>query len=113
MSVVVKVLDFSRFPGPRFKSLGEFSGEEFRTAVLVPKIHENGDRLVIDLDGTMGYGSSFLEESFGGLIRTEGLEPSLILKIVGNTISNEDPSLKDEIVGYVKDAIDEKGNGSE
>lgn len=60
---------FSRFPGLRFKRLSEFSGEEFRDDLLIPAIRENG-KVVVDLDGVVGYGSSFLEEAFGGLVRT-------------------------------------------
>jgi len=60
--------DFSRFPAGRFKDDGAFSGERFRD-VLVERLR-SAEKLVIDLDGTMGYGSSFLEEAFGGLVRT-------------------------------------------
>ena len=36
---------------------------------LLQGVIESDDRLAIVLDGTAGYGSSFLEEAFGGLIR--------------------------------------------
>lgn len=64
--------DFSRSPGGRFIQDGSFSGEEFRENFLIPALEKaisSNDILNIELDGDLGYGSSFLEESFGGLIR--------------------------------------------
>lgn len=66
---------FSRYPGPRYRKDGPFSGEQFRQEQLIPAIREaiqSNERLVVVLDGVAGYGSSFLEEAFGGLVR-EGL----------------------------------------
>lgn len=60
--------DFSATPGGRFIADGEFSGERFRDQLLRPAL-ANNDCVEITLDGTRGYGSSFLEEAFGGLIR--------------------------------------------
>ena len=65
--------DFSTCPGGRLKSSGAFSAEEFRDEILVPKFQEaikQNDNLEIDLSGSSGYASSFLEESFGGLVRS-------------------------------------------
>lgn len=64
--------EFSMTPGGRFKKHGPYSGEAFRDGVLrdlLQRAINSGDRLVVELDGTAGYGSSFLEEAFGGLIR--------------------------------------------
>ena len=63
--------DYTRHPGPRYERQGEFSGERFRK-VLVDALKKS-QRLVVDLDGTSGFGSSFLDEAFGGLIRNEGM----------------------------------------
>ena len=63
--------DFTRHPGPRYERQGKFSGERFRS-VLVEAL-KKVQRLVVDLDGTSGFGSSFLDEAFGGLIRYEGM----------------------------------------
>nr|WP_249205781.1 STAS-like domain-containing protein [Burkholderia cenocepacia] len=60
--------DFSPFAGGRYTSDGPFSGERFREEVLLPHLRR-GETLSIDLDGTLGLGSSFLEEAFGGLVR--------------------------------------------
>lgn len=63
---------FSTTPGGRFRKHGPYSGEAFRDDVLrdlLQRAIRSGDTLAIVLDGTAGYGSSFLEEAFGGLIR--------------------------------------------
>lgn len=62
--------EFTRHPGPRKISQGPNSGEKFRK-LLVKRLREH-DRVVVDLDGTSGIGSSFLDEAFGGLIFAEG-----------------------------------------
>lgn len=63
--------DFSEFPAGREPEDGPNSGERFRDEILGPKLREAtpDDLVEVDLDGTMGYGSSFLEEAFGGLVR--------------------------------------------
>ena len=57
----------------------------------------------VDLDGVAGYGTSFLEESFGGLIR-ENKVPLDVIKRTIKLISHEEPSLLDEINEYLEDA---------
>lgn len=63
--------DFSEFPAGRESEDGPNSGQRFRDEILGPNLQnlESGDFVEVDLDGTMGYGSSFLEEAFGGLVR--------------------------------------------
>ena len=66
--------DFSLYPGGRFRKDGAHSGEELRQ-VLAPILKRQcaeGGRLIVVLDGTMGYSASFLEEAFGGLVRSDG-----------------------------------------
>ena len=70
--ISLRVSDYVKAPGFRSKQDGEFSGEWFRETVLAPELRqaiEKNDRLVVHIDGVAGYGSSFLEEAFGGLIR--------------------------------------------
>lgn len=98
--------DFSRCPGARYRTEGDFSGEEFRSEYLAPKIREaleEGVKLVIDLDGSAGYSTAFIEESFGGLIRNDGFSLD-DLKNVFEFISNEDPSYIDDIEAYIDHA---------
>jgi len=103
------VTDFSEFPGARYDSLGPNSGEKFRKTVLIPaiKANENKETITVVLDGAFGYGSSFLDEAFGGLIR-DGIDENTVLAICDHIVSEEDPSLKIEIIQWVKEAITEK-----
>ena len=69
----IRVVDHAPAPGGRFVVDGDYSGEWFRDQILVPELKAAlaaGDKVEIKLDGAPGYGSSFLEEAFGGLIRT-------------------------------------------
>ena len=60
---------FSEFPAGRNKGDGPYSGELFRENYLIPLLKDPNIIIEVDLDGTLGYGSSFLEEAFGGLVR--------------------------------------------
>lgn len=103
--------DFTTAPGPRNISEGKFSGEQFRKDFLLPKVREACSKkcpLTIDLDGTSGYGTSFLEESFGGLIREDNLTLSDLDSVL-RFVSNEEPDLLAEIREYMEDAEKEKG----
>ncbi len=96
----IKVSDRYQCPGPRYISLGPSSGEEFNNWIK-QELAKDKD-LTIDLDGTEGYGSSFLEEAFGGLIRDK-LDPDTIKNI--KFISVEEPELLEEIKEYIEDEI--------
>src|SRR5712671_4628697 len=63
--------DYTEVPGGRFAKYGDYSGENFRETVLTPALKEY-QRVIVHLDGTASYMSSFLEEAFGGLIRVGG-----------------------------------------
>lgn len=93
--------DFTRFPSGRFKRNGDTSGEAFRERFLESQILQ-GEIITIELDGTIGYGSSFLEEAFGGLVRKLRLSPNEIHKKI--KLISEDPSLIEEIRTYIEDA---------
>ncbi|WP_309091736.1 STAS-like domain-containing protein [Phenylobacterium sp.] len=102
MSKVIRLAsDFTRFPFGRYRSQGGFSGEAFRDDVLLPLLR-NGERIVVDLDGTSGLSPSFLEEAFGGLVRA-GFSPDEVIERV-QISSDEDPSYIDEVRGYVREA---------
>ena len=77
----IRVIDFARSPGGRFKADGPFSGQEYRDEVLVPALQAavlKNETLDVELDGASGYGSSFLEEAFGGLVRLQRFRPAEI-----------------------------------
>lgn len=101
--------DFSPTPGPRYIHEGKYSGELFRQDVLFPKVSEaikNNIQFEVNLDGTAGYGTSFLEESFGGLIRIHNLSYHEITSLM-TLISNEEGYLIDDVNEYLKDAYEE------
>lgn len=60
--------DFSPSPAGRYPEDGPYPGAVFRDRILIPALDE-AQEVTVDLDGTDGYGSSFLEEAFGGLVR--------------------------------------------
>jgi hypothetical protein len=106
---ILRVRDsFSATPGSRKPHEGEFSGEEFRISVLLPAVVSainSKTPLVVDLDGTAGYGTSFLEEAFGGLIRDDRIDYNSLKKIL-SIKSDEESYLKEDIQSYLKDAYE-------
>ncbi|WP_368934854.1 STAS-like domain-containing protein [Alcaligenes faecalis] len=69
MSKMINIAkDFSPFAAGRYITDGPWSGERFREELLRPALEDGGEVSVV-LDGTLGLGSSFLEEAFGGLVR--------------------------------------------
>lgn len=93
--------DFSETPGSRYISEGKYSGEEFRETLLKQSFleaREKNEKLIINLDGGYGYPTSFLEEAFGGLARLYG--STVVLDII-EIISEDEPSLVDEIKDYI------------
>lgn len=98
--------DFSRTPGARKPEEGIYPGIDFRTEHLIPKLKEAIElkcRLLVDLDGVAGCGTSFLEEAFGGLIRNKDFTYEEVI----NTLeikSEEYPPYKEEILSYIEDA---------
>jgi len=103
MKTITVKKDFTDTPGGRFKKDGPYSGEQFREEVLKPALAglNEGEKLRIDFDGAYGYPTSFLEEAFGGLVRQVGAK-ELLNKL--DFKSDEEPSLIDEIEGYIKNA---------
>jgi hypothetical protein len=66
--IKIKVLDFTEYPGVRYIAQGEDTGERFYIAKIKPAFEQcilENKKLVVDLDDTAGYASSFLDECFG------------------------------------------------
>jgi len=93
--------DFTRYPGGRYLNDGPYSGERFRKDFLLPVL-KSGQHARIKFDGARGYGSSFLEEAFGGLVREEGFDPAKILDTFD--LESSDESIVEEIKEYISDA---------
>ena len=97
--------EFSSTPGGRFKSMGPNSGEEFREILRKALARRPPQDVVVILDGAEGYGSSFLEEAFGGLIRkglVDAADAFGRLKIVAKTKPYQTYAL--EAITYMEDA---------
>lgn len=93
--------DFSYEPGSRYRWEGPFSAEEFTEEHVFPLFEEarqKGVKLVIDLDRTAGYATSFLEGTFGGLARRYGKKA---VKESLEVVSNDDPYLLNFIYRYI------------
>ncbi len=96
--------DYSPFPGGRVREDGPFNGQEFREDVLMPALLA-ADHVVIVIDSAKGYGSSFLEEAFGGLVRNGGFSLSELKEKLEIRFTN--PGFKffyDDVWQYIADA---------
>jgi hypothetical protein len=105
-TIKIRVCDFSKTPGSRYRDEGEkaHSGQEFREDILEPNFKiatTNKQKVHVDLDGTIGYGTSWLEEVFGGLTRAYGKEKVLNLL---EFKSEEEDYLIEDIKQYIEDA---------
>ena len=69
--------EFSRYPAGRFRRDGPFNGTTFRQEHLVPALR-NFDKVEVNFDGVAGFGYSFLEEAFGGLVQKEGMDKKFL-----------------------------------
>jgi len=97
---------FSSTPGPRSRKEGSFSGQQFREEILAPAIKkaiDNNEILIVNIDGTAGYGPSFIEESFGGLIREDHIPYQTLIAHL-QIVSIEEPYLIDDANKDMKDA---------
>lgn len=101
--------DFSRFPAGRYPADGNFNGTEFRKAVLIPELNKlcESEALEVSFDGVAGFGSSFLEEAFGGLVREERLSKEFLDEHL--IITTEEEELQD-FVGLALRYIDKAAN---
>ena len=96
--------DFSDVPLGRFKADGNFSGERFRDEKLAPAM-KKAPPVHVRIDHVEGYGSSFLEEAFGGLVRKSGFNKADVERDL--VIELEDKSFetyRDLIWSYIRKA---------
>ena len=105
---------FTKKLGPRYirQSEKHDSGEEFRDSILIPALKEciqKEEILDVVFDGCSGAGVSFLEESFGGLIRA-GIDYSDIKKWL-NVVWNANPRKKAQAEGFIDKAQHDKEAG--
>lgn len=100
---------FTKLPGLRYIRLGRFSGEQFRQTFLIEPLRQ-GKAVVVELDGVRGYGSSFLEEAFGGTVRELNLEIEDALQRLKVETTVE--SWRLDVDEYIRTAQSRKANPS-
>ena len=93
--------DFTRYPSGRFKKNGVTIGEGFRELFLEPALSK-GEKVLVEFDGTIGYGSSFLDEAFGGLVRKLQIPQAVLSENL--LLKSSDPSIEAEVRQYIDDA---------
>lgn len=93
--------DFSPRPFGRYREDSDRSGEVFREKKLVPALRKY-DHVTVDLGGTNFYGSSFLEEVFGGLVRAGFTQAVLKQKLT--VLHDKLPSVVTEAERYIQEA---------
>lgn len=101
MITVSVAKDFTRYPAGRYKQNGDTSGQAFRERFLEDPLRR-GETVLVDFDGTIGYGSSFLEEAFGGVVRT--LKKPATYVRAHLKFKSSDPSICEEVEEYIEDA---------
>lgn len=99
--------DFSPRPFGRYRSDGGASGERFRDDFLLPELLKPRP-VTVYLDGVRSFGSSWLEEAFGGLIR-HGVDREIVNQNL--EIETSRPDYKSEIWSYIRDAKNVLRNG--
>ena len=95
--------NFTRYPSGRYRVNGDSSGEEFRVRFLETPL-ARGEDVCVEFDGTVGYGSSFLEEAFGGIVRSIKKPASYVLDHL--SFNSSDESIVEEVRQYIQDASD-------
>lgn len=96
--------DFSDTPWGRYPDDGPVSGERFREEWLKPAL-QTDQKVCVKIDDTEGYGSSFLDEAFGGLVRKRYFSAQQLTDNL--TIECKDPDYiiyRDLIWKYINEA---------
>lgn len=101
MKLIDIAKDFSRHPAGRYLDDGPYNGELFRQKFLEQPLRHH-EVIVVQFDGARGYGSSFLEEAFGGLTRV-GFSADEILKHL--VLKSSNPVLIRQISNYIRDGL--------
>ena len=108
---LIKVIEFTEYPDVRYRDQDEFSGEEYYYSVIMPafqKALDDNEILVVDLDDTAGYASSFLDEAFGNLVYDFAFED---IKRHLDIISLQEPDWINIILNEMLDSWKKKKDG--
>jgi len=104
--------DFSLDPAGRYYADGPASGEQFRELVLKPLLEKLGksEKLLITLDdGVESYGSSFISEGFGGIVKYGYMSSEELLSRLEFIYSDEDYEFFE---GRIREIVSEAKFGS-
>ncbi len=103
-TIVLKIAqEFTPHIGARYRSDGDFSGDQFYEDILKPKLDEvwrdPKKKIILDLDGTFGYASSFLSQIFVRIMQDFHEKNKVLKKLIIK--SDEEPllieAIKDEL----------------
>jgi STAS-like domain of unknown function (DUF4325) len=103
-------IEFSEVPAGRYPDDGPFNGEAFREEYLKdifinPQNYTLPVNIILD-DNVEGYGSSFLNEAFGGIVRKGYATAETVKKSLNFIYSNEEFSYyKERIISYINEAV--------
>jgi hypothetical protein len=112
MKTIKIATDYSETPLGRFPEDGKFNGTRFREEFLRPEL-EKQDKVEVDIDGVEGYGSSFLEEAFGGLVRKGYFTPASLKHKLEITFKDSDFKMYGDLIWkYINEAKKEEGGDS-
>ncbi|MBO2617669.1 MULTISPECIES: STAS-like domain-containing protein [Shewanella] len=97
--------NFSDDPAGRYYTDGDGSGEEFREEVLKPLLSQLNS-LEINIDKNVeGYGSSFLVEAFGGLVKHGYFTKDEVNSKINISYENSDYEFyKRKIIKYINES---------
>ncbi len=104
----LRIAEFSKYPGGRFKKYGPHSGEEFRRERLLPAINglKEGEKLVIDLSDVYTFAPSFLDEAFCEPIRRKIVSYEDFIKKVDFKSDSENSVFVSMIRNFLEEARD-------
>lgn len=96
--------EFSETPMGRYHPTdGPDTGQRFREDFLVPALKQGP--VTVDIDGTEGYGSSFLDEAFGGLVYESGFTAKdLHERLTIQGVGEKAPAYRKLIWEYIEEA---------
>jgi hypothetical protein len=102
--------DFSDVPAGRYLTDGDYTGERFRDDFLIPALKKASKDcpVVVDINDVEGYGSSFLEEAFGGLIRKHSFTEEDLKNKLKIKANNSYDIYKQVINLHIKEAQERK-----
>ena len=101
MKIIDVAKDFSKTPFGRYNSDSEYSAERFRDDLQIP-ILKSGEDVTVDFSKvSLGVGSSFLEEAFGGMVR-KGFDPSFLIQHV--TVKDRMSLYNEQVKTFIRKA---------